>query len=38
MVNSTFNAQGLRIIIVAVHLGVVKIYVAAVEVLMKKKR
>jgi hypothetical protein len=28
----------LRIIIVAVHLGVVKIYVAAVEVLMKKKR
>jgi hypothetical protein len=38
MLNSTFNAQGLRIIIVAVHLGVVKIYVAAVKVLMEKKR
>jgi len=38
MLNSTFNAQGFRIIIVAVHLGVVKVYVVAVEVLMKKKR
>jgi hypothetical protein len=38
MVNLTFSAQGLRIIIVAVHLGIVKIYVTAVEVLMEKKR
>jgi hypothetical protein len=38
MLNSTFNAQGLRIIIVAVHLGGVKIYVGEVEVLMKRKR
>jgi hypothetical protein len=38
MLNSTFNAQGLRIITVAVHLEVVKIYVGAVEVLMKRKR
>jgi hypothetical protein len=34
--NSTFNAQGLRIIIVVIHVGAVKIYVAAVEVLQKK--
>jgi hypothetical protein len=36
--NSTFNAQGLRVIIVVVHVGVVKIYVALVEVLRKNKR
>ncbi len=29
--NSTFNAQGSRVIIVIVQLGAVKIYVAAVE-------
>jgi len=33
-----FNAQGSRIIIVVVQLGPVKIYVAAVEALMKKER
>jgi hypothetical protein len=36
--NSAFNAQGSKLIIVVVHLGVVKIYVAAVEVLRKKQR
>jgi hypothetical protein len=36
--NSTFNAQGSKLIIVVVHLGVVKIYVAAVEALRKKER
>jgi hypothetical protein len=35
---SAFNAQGLRLIIVVVQLGAVKIYVAAVEALRKKKR
>jgi hypothetical protein len=35
---SVFNAQGLRGIIVAVQVGVVKIYVAAVEPLRKKQR
>jgi hypothetical protein len=35
---STFNAQGSRLIIVVVQLGAVKIYVAAVEALRKKKR
>jgi hypothetical protein len=32
------NAQGSKLIIVVVHLGVVKIYVAAVEALRKKER
>jgi hypothetical protein len=36
--NSAFNAQGLRLIIVVVQLGGVKIYVAAVEALRKKDR
>jgi len=36
--NSAFNAQGLRLIIVVVQLGAVKIYVAAVEALRKKER
>jgi hypothetical protein len=35
---SAFNAEGSRLIIVVVHLGAVKIYVAAVEVLRKKER
>ncbi len=34
---SAFNAQGSRGIIVAVHVGAVKIYVAAVEALRKEK-
>jgi hypothetical protein len=33
----TFNAKGLRVIIVAVQVGAVKIYVAAVEALWKKE-
>jgi hypothetical protein len=36
--NSAFNAQGSRVTIVAVQVGAVKIYVAAVEALMKKER
>ncbi len=36
--NSAFNAQGSRIVIVGVQVGVVKIYVATVEVLMEKER
>jgi NADH:ubiquinone oxidoreductase subunit 6 (subunit J) len=37
--NSAFNAQGLRVIIVVVQVGAVKIYVAAVvEALRKKER
>ncbi len=37
--NSAFNAQGSRVIIVVVHVGAVKIYVAAaVEALRKKER
>jgi len=36
--NPTFNAQGLSAIIVAVHVGAVKIYVAAVKALTKKER
>ncbi len=36
--NSTLNAQGWRLIIVVVQLGVLKIYVAAAEALMKKER
>jgi hypothetical protein len=35
---SAFNAQGSRAIIVDVHVGIVKIYVAAVEPLRKKER
>jgi hypothetical protein len=35
---SAFNAQGSREIIVAVHVGAVKIYVASVEALRKKER
>jgi NADH:ubiquinone oxidoreductase subunit 6 (subunit J) len=31
------NAQGLRVILVVVEVGAVKIYVAAVEVVMKKE-
>jgi hypothetical protein len=30
--NSAFNAQGLRVIIVVVQVGAVKIYVAAVKI------
>ncbi len=36
--NSAFNAQGSRVIIVVVQVGAVKISVAAVEALRKKKR
>jgi hypothetical protein len=36
--NSTFNAQGSRVTIVVVHVGVVKIYVIAVKALKKKER
>jgi hypothetical protein len=36
--NSVFNAQSLRVIIVVVQVGAVKIYVAAVEALRKKER
>jgi hypothetical protein len=36
--NSAFNAQGLRLIIVVVQGGAVKIYVASVEALRKKER
>jgi hypothetical protein len=35
---SAFNAQGLRLSVVTVKVGVVKIYVAAVEALRKKER
>ncbi len=35
---SAFNAQGLRLIIVAIQVGAVKIYIAAVEALRKKER
>jgi hypothetical protein len=38
MLNSAFNAQGSRVIIVLVWVGAVKIYVAAVEALRKKER
>ncbi len=34
----TFHAEGSSVIIVAVHIGGVKIHVAAVEVLRKKER
>ncbi len=36
--NSTFNAQGLEVIIVVVQVGAVKIYVAAVEEFREKER
>jgi hypothetical protein len=36
--NPAFSAQSSRIIIVAVQVGAVKIYVAAVEALRKKER
>jgi hypothetical protein len=35
--NSTFNAQGSRVIIVVVHVGSVKIYVVVVQVFRKKE-
>jgi hypothetical protein len=35
--NSAFNEQGLRVIIVVVHVGAVKIYVAAVQAVRKKE-
>jgi NADH:ubiquinone oxidoreductase subunit 6 (subunit J) len=34
---SAFNAQGLRVIIVVVQVGAVKIYVAAVQAISKKE-
>ncbi len=36
--NSTFNAQGSRVIIVVVQVGAVKIYVAVVNALRESKR
>jgi hypothetical protein len=36
--NSTFNAQGSRVIIVVVQVRAVKIYVAALEALRKNER
>jgi hypothetical protein len=36
--SGSFNAQRLRVMIVAVQVGAVKIYVAAVEALRKKER
>jgi NADH:ubiquinone oxidoreductase subunit 6 (subunit J) len=36
--NSAFNAQGSGVIIIVVHVGAVKIYVAVVEALTKKER
>ncbi len=38
MLKSAFNAQGSRLIIVALQVGAVKIYVAIVEALNKKER
>jgi hypothetical protein len=35
--NSAFNEQGLRVIIVVVQVGAMKIYVAAVQALRKKE-
>jgi NADH:ubiquinone oxidoreductase subunit 6 (subunit J) len=35
--NSAFNAQGLRVIIVVVQVGAVKIYVTAVQALRLKE-
>jgi hypothetical protein len=34
---STFNAQGLRVIIVVVQIGAMKIYVATMEAFMKNE-
>jgi len=34
----TFNAQGLRLIIIVVQLGVVKMYVVIMEALRKKEK
>ncbi len=36
--NSAFDAQGLRVIIVDLHIEAVKIYVAAAKALRKKER
>jgi hypothetical protein len=36
--NSAFNEQGLRVIIVVVQVGAVKIYVAAVQALRRKEK
>ncbi len=36
--NSAFNAQSSRVIIVVVRVGIVKIYVAAMEALRKKEK
>jgi hypothetical protein len=36
--NSAFDAEGLRLIILVVQEGAVKIYVAAVEAITKKER
>jgi hypothetical protein len=36
--NSSFNAQGSRVIIVVVQVGAVKTYVAAVKALREKER
>jgi len=35
--NSAFNAQGLKVIILVVQVGALKIYVAAVQALGKKE-
>jgi hypothetical protein len=35
---SAFNAQGSRLIIIALQVGVVKIYVTTMEALKKKER
>jgi hypothetical protein len=35
--DSAFNAQGSRVIIIALQVGAVKIYVTAVETLRKKE-
>jgi hypothetical protein len=35
--NSTFNAQGLKIIIIIVHVGVVKIPITIVDVFKKNE-
>ncbi len=36
--NLTFNAQGLKIIIVVIQVGLVKIFVTAMEAFKKKER
>jgi hypothetical protein len=36
--NLTFDAQGLKIIIIVVHVGVVKVYVTMMEALRGKKK